>query len=218
MKKIKEIRLGVGSGQPHYPGTQTVVHNGYNGGVLNNADSSFSRHMQKTYTDQDFSDDESSEEDEDMILEKRVFRGGKYCLVETLEKISEKAKPDFLDLDKDGDKKETMKKAAKEKKEKNNESLDEKRSCSECGASIYEGQKHTCEHNHSEKESFEEINLEKDVDEQVTMSGGSIQGYTGKFGDEKGKNIPSADYLQKEQIDWMRRMELYHKKTTGRLK
>ena len=58
MKKIKEIRLGVGAGQPHYPGTQTKVYNGYNGGMLNNADSSFSRHMQKTHNSNDFEDEE----------------------------------------------------------------------------------------------------------------------------------------------------------------
>jgi len=42
------------------------------------------------------------------------------------DKVEEKkAKPDFADIDGDGDKKETMKKAAKDKKEKANESIDE---------------------------------------------------------------------------------------------
>tara|TARA_B100000886_G_scaffold336788_1_gene296250 strand:- start:2522 stop:3709 length:1188 start_codon:yes stop_codon:yes gene_type:complete len=42
------------------------------------------------------------------------------------DKVEEKkAKPDFADIDKDGDKKETMKKAAKDKKEKANESIEE---------------------------------------------------------------------------------------------
>lgn len=40
------------------------------------------------------------------------------------EKSNKKAKPDFLDLDKDGDKKEPMKKAAKEAKEKKEEKGD----------------------------------------------------------------------------------------------
>lgn len=216
MKKIKEIRLGVGTDQPHYPGTKTNVFNGYAGGVLNNADSSISRYMQKTYNEDDFDDEDSDSEDDEMILEKRRYRNGKYSLVETLDRLSEKkAKPDFLDIDGDGNKKETMKKAARDKK-KNNESLEEKESCSECGAMMYEGEKHTCEH--IDEDSFEEVNLEKDIDEQVTMAGGNVQGYTGKFGDEKGRNISEKEYLQKEQIDWMRRMELYHKKTTGRLK
>ena len=38
--------------------------------------------------------------------------------------VIEESKPDFLDLDKDGDKEESMKKAAKDKKEKADESLD----------------------------------------------------------------------------------------------
>ena len=43
----------------------------------------------------------------------------------TAKKTTSKAKPDFLDLDKDGDKKESMKKAAKEaKKESVKESTD----------------------------------------------------------------------------------------------
>ena len=42
------------------------------------------------------------------------------------DKVEEKkAKPDFADIDGDGDKKETMKKAAKDKKEKANESVEE---------------------------------------------------------------------------------------------
>ena len=42
------------------------------------------------------------------------------------DKVEEKkAKPDFVDIDGDGDKKETMKKAAKDKKEKANESIEE---------------------------------------------------------------------------------------------
>lgn len=44
------------------------------------------------------------------------------CLEEAYQVVNEakkKAKPDFLDVDKDGDKKESMKKALKDKKEKN---------------------------------------------------------------------------------------------------
>ena len=45
----------------------------------------------------------------------------------------EESKPDFLDLDKDGDKEESMKKAAKDKKEKADESLDEAtEDCADC--------------------------------------------------------------------------------------
>ena len=47
--------------------------------------------------------------------------------------VIEESKPDFLDLDKDGDKEESMKKAAKDKKEKADESLDEgTQGCADC--------------------------------------------------------------------------------------
>jgi hypothetical protein len=47
--------------------------------------------------------------------------------------VIEESKPDFLDLDKDGDKEESMKKAAKDKKEKADESLDEAtEGCADC--------------------------------------------------------------------------------------
>ena len=47
--------------------------------------------------------------------------------------VIEESKPDFLDLDKDGDKEESMKKAAKDKKEKADESLDEAtEDCADC--------------------------------------------------------------------------------------
>ena len=58
-------------------------------------------------------------------------KGKKSDKEETDESIEE-SKPDFLDLDKDGDKKESMKKAAKDKK-KADESLDEAtKGCSDC--------------------------------------------------------------------------------------
>ena len=65
-------------------------------------------------------------------------------LMSEMEKVEEKkAKPDFADIDGDGDKKETMKKAAKDKKEKADESINEakcdcdcgKDPCEECGKS-----------------------------------------------------------------------------------
>jgi hypothetical protein len=43
---------------------------------------------------------------------------------------SKKTKPDFLDLDKDGDKKESMKKAAKDAKEKKDDKKDSKKGLS----------------------------------------------------------------------------------------
>lgn len=50
------------------------------------------------------------------------------------DKVEEKkAKPDFADIDGDGDKKETMKKAAKDKKEKADESINEEKCDCDCG-------------------------------------------------------------------------------------
>ena len=46
-------------------------------------------------------------------------------VIEETEEVIEESKPDFLDLDKDGDKEESMKKAAKDKKEKADESVEE---------------------------------------------------------------------------------------------
>ena len=54
------------------------------------------------------------------------------------EEVSEGAKPDFLDLDGDGDKKESMKKASKEVKEGDDEELQEEGVCEDCGE-VHEG-------------------------------------------------------------------------------
>ena len=65
---------------------------------------------------------EEEEEEEMMPSEMEIMKF-------EAKKTSKKAKPDFLDLDKDGDKKETMKKAAADKKksEKGKDSKDDKK-------------------------------------------------------------------------------------------
>ena len=62
---------------------------------------------------------EEKEEEEEEMDRPRVW-GDEATYVENFQSFFEKkkAKPDFLDLDKDGDKKESMKKAAKDAKEK----------------------------------------------------------------------------------------------------
>ena len=62
---------------------------------------------------------------EEIKLEKKKLPAGLKAYLDkkkkggaTAKKSTSKAKPDFLDLDKDGDKKESMKKAAKEAKAK----------------------------------------------------------------------------------------------------
>ena len=60
-----------------------------------------------------------SEEDDEEMAESRTYEQKLKALLESAvkkeKKIKEAAKPDFLDVDKDGNKKEPMKKAAKEK-------------------------------------------------------------------------------------------------------
>ena len=68
-------------------------------------------------SDDEFSDDEFSDEDE--FNHNDEFPGGhimKFDESKKSYKKGKKSKPDFLDIDKDGDKKETMKKATKDAK------------------------------------------------------------------------------------------------------
>ena len=73
-------------------------------------------------------DEMDMEEEEDMddetYEEEREDEKGRVWGDEVVE--GKKAKPDFLDLDKDGDKKESMKKAAKDAKEKDSKKEDKK--------------------------------------------------------------------------------------------
>ena len=75
---------------------------------------------------QDEDEEEGHEEEahEEVTLEKKKLPAGLKAYLDkkkkggAAKKTTSKAKPDFLDLDKDGDKKESMKKAAKEAKAK----------------------------------------------------------------------------------------------------
>ena len=156
-KKIKEINFNPSIDQPNYPGYKTKIYNGYSGGMINNADSSYSRRMQIVMDEDE--NEEEFEEEEEMILNKRKTKDGKFSLLETLEGLLEEV-----------------------------------------------------------KEEFHELDLEEDIDEQITASGSGIQGYSGPLGREKEKNISQAEYLQKEQIERMRILEAYHQKTTNKLK
>ncbi len=62
------------------------------------------------------SEDEMESDEEDTYAHEREEERGRVWGDEVVE--GKKAKPDFLDLDKDGNKKESMKKAAKDAKEK----------------------------------------------------------------------------------------------------
>ena len=81
-----------------------------------------------------YDEEEGAEEDEDLEGEEEVKDWND---AQTLERVKsfesfitegkKKAKPDFLDIDKDGDKKEPMKKAAKEAKGKKEDKKDSKK-------------------------------------------------------------------------------------------
>ena len=63
-----------------------------------------------------------------------------------------------------------------------------------------------------------EVDEKDELEEFSSVGGGSISGYTGPLGDEKRKNIGAKEYLQKEQVEWMKRLESYHQRTTNKIK
>ena len=86
------------------------------------------------FNPEDYASEEDAEEAEEAEEHERRRLWGDEATVERISsfnnfvKEAKKAKPDFLDLDKDGDKKESMKKAAKDAKEdkKDNNKEDKK--------------------------------------------------------------------------------------------
>jgi hypothetical protein len=109
MKKLKEI--GIGSFRPGRQPNGSHIKSNNLAGPSANADSTMSQRMQYNVGNYEYNDDishmnlgdeedELDLEDEDGILECRVYKRGKYCLVETLEKISEIDADDINMLDK----------------------------------------------------------------------------------------------------------------------
>ena len=86
-------------------------------------------------------------------------------------------------------------------------------SCSECGASIYEGEKHTCEH--LKEEEFKEI----DLDEFSSVGGGSLGSVPVPplSAPNRGK-YKKAKKAIKEQRERISRLQAYHQKTTNKFK
>ena len=112
MKKLKEI--GIGSFRPGRQPNGSHIKSNNLAGPSANADSTMSQRMQYNVGNYEYDDDIShmnlgDEEDdmeddvldpaEDIILEYRVYKRGKYCLVETLENISEIDADDINMLD-----------------------------------------------------------------------------------------------------------------------
>tara|TARA_R110001592_G_scaffold63875_3_gene196029 strand:- start:95 stop:679 length:585 start_codon:yes stop_codon:yes gene_type:complete len=109
MKKLKEFGSGAFRPGREISGSHTKAI-GY-GGPSSNADSVMSQRMQYNVGDgyvppeaemeyDDMEDDETEIEYEDIILECRVYKLGKYCLIETLENISEIDSRDINAMDK----------------------------------------------------------------------------------------------------------------------
>lgn len=90
MKKLKEIGMGAfrpdGFGAGGYRHKNTTA-------PLSDADTAFSRYSQRVNKGYEF--EEMEEDDEDIILECRVYRAGKYMLVETLDNLNETSVDDL---------------------------------------------------------------------------------------------------------------------------
>ena len=84
MRKINEI--GIGSFRPGREPQGRHIRSVDLMGPSSNADSVISQRMQyQAYTEEE----ENYEDDEEVILDCRVYKNGKYCLIETLERLVE---------------------------------------------------------------------------------------------------------------------------------
>ena len=87
MRKLKEI--GIGSFRPGREPQGRHIRSIDLMGPAANADSVISQRMQYNVGSYQYEDEDIDEEDDDTILECRVYRNGKYCLLETLNNIQE---------------------------------------------------------------------------------------------------------------------------------
>ena len=74
---------------------------------------------------------------------------------------------------------------------------------------------------HLAESNFNEYDLEQfddGVEEVNAMGSGNISGMTLPLGMDPDPENPGRQNRIKEQIEWMRRLELFHKKTTQRMK
>ena len=112
------------------------------------------------------------------------------------DKVIEGAKPDFLDLDKDGNKKETMKKAAADKKKKVKESMNPK-----IKAAYHEGYSHGLRGASHSGKRYEDMEEARQYHEGYKMGLDECYGMSGdpKMGDRQspilglvGENMPAS--------------------------
>ena len=97
--------------------------------------------------------------------------------------VKEGAKPDFLDVDKDGDKEEPMKKAVKDKKNKVDEAEDKEEKCDDCNKPVDD-----CEcddHDHDDDDKDEKKKVDESLQECYDQAMGQMQQQ------ESGMNISS---------------------------
>ena len=95
MKKVNE--LGIGAFRPD--GVSFGAHkSGLINGPRSDADSDFSRSQQRLAYSKVDDVLEDEEEESDQILEFRVYRNGKYQLIETLNKVNEDPKDDYRNM------------------------------------------------------------------------------------------------------------------------
>jgi hypothetical protein len=115
------------------------------------------------------------------------------------DKVEEKkAKPDFADIDGDGDKKETMKKAAKDKKEKADESINEAKCDCDCGKDPCE----ECGKSHHKVNESEPMGESTDNEFACINTDTGAYGYCGK--DELHKfthMMPASEFTYFEPQD-----------------
>ena len=172
--------------------------------------------------DYGFSEDEEDEEDDqeehrirrwgdEEIVEKKKMNAGFKAYLDKQkakskgkdDKKSGKGKPDFLDLDKDGDKKETMKKAAKDAKE------DDKGTAKK---GLTAGQKRL-------PKAMQDAILKKEG--LKSMATGMVAALSLLFGsctwvgieDKNGNDIENIDYANKTSIGTIKEIERYGKGT-----
>lgn len=133
--------------------------------------------------------------DEDDVEEGNAFSGARDAAVKAGKdefevdgkkyKVKEGKKPDFLDVDKDGDKEEPMKKAVKDKKKKVDEAEDKEEKCDDCGKPVDD-----CEcddHDHDDKDDDKDD--KKKVDESLQECYDQAMGQMQQ--QESGMNISS---------------------------
>jgi hypothetical protein len=123
-------------------------------------------------------------------------------ILESFDRVAEAAKPDFLDIDKDGDKKEPMKKAAKEKENKVEESSEELEEANHIGDTFMKHLKikynDKTSLSNSEKREVQDLVKRMSNDDKKKLAAASIRHVSDAAKDYIKRYIPSN---MKEEVD-----------------